>query len=249
MKAHPKIVKTAKAKWHVDSLEALEQSIKTVHKTDISIRQENGRILVLLNEELKQDREVLGNMLKGASYTLIFDNGVVESNQPITWRGATQLHIPFDTVGQYQLEAAINPTAYPIKLVWLIAIIIFGGGIMAYVVLHQKRHQAATVIAIITTTLSCSVLVFGLGVFHKPSVMPADNIDKTITPSNVAPIPAATIMGEGQDLSTVDNQVQTSQGVLFLSSAGKEEYERPDLYLGDNMLLAADMTLINLSSG
>jgi hypothetical protein len=48
-------------------------------------------------------------------------------------------------------------------------------------------------------------------------------------------------------LEKFNDQLPTSQGLLSLKKIGKEDFERPDLYLGDKIILAAKMLMMIVS--
>jgi hypothetical protein len=68
---------------------------------------------------------------------------------------------------------------------------------------------------------------------------PTDNPPTTDkNESNKVEVSIVTV-GQGEDLEKFNDQLPTSQGLLSLKKIGKEDFERPDLYLGDKIILAA----------
>ena len=81
------------------------------------------------------------------------------------------------------------------------------------------------------------VLSLNAGCNQKSSTDNPPTTDKNERNKKVE-VPIVTV-GQGEDLEKFNDQLPTSQGLLSLKKIGKENFERPDLYLGDKIILAS----------
>lgn len=227
------------AQWHTNSLRALTNSLEHLPaKEKLMIHEDNGLIKVSLG--MSNDKAMFRQMAKDKSYTLRLEGNIIESNQHINLWGVTELNIPLDAEGPFLLLATIDPHAMPKTWIWLIMATVMMVSVAAFVLLRQRYNPKKIIICIV---MMGSVVVIGVVFFiSKPKDMA---IQATHTEQTTTKI-ATPLVGEGEDLTKFDNRVQTSQGVLALMRVDKEEFERPDLYLDQKMLLAAEGRFISL---
>jgi hypothetical protein len=234
--------KRIQAQWHANSLAALTQSLQQLPAKDkLSITEDKG--IIHVNMGFANDKPLFLPMLKDKTYTLRLEGRLAESNQPISLSGATELVIPLDVAGNHLLTATIDPQSYPKKWLWLMVCVLFvlGGG--GFVLLRQRQKSWAVGVVVGVGVLVVAVLVVGLKRADADKVVNVEPATKTEVIAKAAP---TIITGEGEDTTPMDNRVQTSQGVLWLSKVGKEEFEQPDLYLEQKMLLAAEGEFLTL---
>jgi|GEM_PF-4743233 len=231
--------KHIRAQWHTNSLRALTNSLEYLPaKEKLMISENDGLIKVSLG--MSNDKAMFRQMAKNKSYTLRLEGNIIESNQHINLWGVTELSIPLDEEEPFLLWATIDPHAMPKTWIWLIMGTLMMVSVAAFVILRQRYHPKKIIICIV---LMGSMVVIGTVFFiSKPKSNPIQAIHSEQTTTKIA----TPLVGEGEDLTKFDNRVQTSQGILALIRVDKEEFERPDLYLDQKMLLAAEGRFINL---
>lgn len=232
--------KHIQAQWHTNSLSALTDSLKYLPaKEKLLIKEDNGLIKVSLG--MSNDKAMFRQMSKDKIYILRLEGNTIESNQKINLWGVTELKIPLDSEGPFLLSATIDPHAVSKTWIWLIIGTVSIVSVVVFMVLRQRYNakKLVIVIVLIGSTMIVSAFLF-------TSIQKGVSIQSVQTAQSKTKAAITPLVGEGEDLTTLNNRVQTSQGILSLIRVDKEEFERPDLYLGQKMLLAAEGRFINL---
>ena len=189
--------KRIQAQWHANSLEALTNSLKQLPAKDkLSIIEDKG--IIHVNIGFANDKPMFLPMLKDKTYTLRLEGQLVDSNQPISLGGATELVIPLDVAENYLLTATIDSHGYSKKRLFLLACVLLVLGSVGFVLLRHKHKTLAIGIVAVAGGLVVGLLIFGLKRSHIDKVDAANHVtNKAVITDSVAP---KIMTGEDEDM-------------------------------------------------